>query len=90
MSAVIAVTDYIIKNDDDTYQIGTYRLAVLAKAFDIPLFIAAPVFTSSHFESQQTVHNTSKGGHIPAHLISGIITENGLITDKHEIERFFI
>ncbi|MDA1475798.1 IF-2B domain-containing protein [Bacillus changyiensis] len=90
ISAVIAGTDYIIKNSDDTYQISTYRLAVLAKAFDIPLFIAAPAFTFSHFESQQTIHNTTKGGHIPAHLISGIITENGLITDKHEIERFFI
>ncbi|NPC92315.1 S-methyl-5-thioribose-1-phosphate isomerase [Bacillus sp. WMMC1349] len=90
ISAVIAGTDYIIKNDDDTCQIGTYRLAVLAKTFDIPLFIAAPAFTSSHFDSQRTVHNTPKGGHIPAHLISGIITENGLITDKHEIKRFFI
>lgn len=45
VDAVIAGADRIAVNGDTANKIGTYSLAVLAKAHDIPFYIAAPTST---------------------------------------------
>lgn len=45
ISAVIVGADRIAKNGDTANKIGTYGLAILANAFDIPFFVAAPLST---------------------------------------------
>jgi methylthioribose-1-phosphate isomerase len=43
--AVIVGADRIARNGDAANKIGTYGVAVLAKAHDVPLYVAAPVST---------------------------------------------
>ena len=45
VSAVITGADRIAANGDSANKIGTYGVAVLAKAHDIPFYIAAPIST---------------------------------------------
>jgi len=45
IDAVIVGADRIAANGDAANKIGTYTLAVLAKAHDIPFYVAAPVST---------------------------------------------
>ncbi|MGD6872430.1 S-methyl-5-thioribose-1-phosphate isomerase [Sutcliffiella horikoshii] len=45
ISAVIVGADRITANGDTANKIGTYGLAILAKAFDIPFYVAAPLST---------------------------------------------
>ncbi len=45
ISAVIVGTDRIAANGDVANKIGTLGLAVLAKAFDIPFYVASPLST---------------------------------------------
>jgi methylthioribose-1-phosphate isomerase len=45
INAVIVGADRIAKNGDTANKIGTYSLAVLAKAHNIPFYIAAPMST---------------------------------------------
>jgi len=45
VQAVVTGADRIAKNGDTANKIGTYGLAVLAKAHDIPFYIAAPKST---------------------------------------------
>ena len=42
---VIVGADRIAKNGDTANKIGTYGLAILANAFQIPFFVAAPLST---------------------------------------------
>ncbi|MGG5253589.1 S-methyl-5-thioribose-1-phosphate isomerase [Neobacillus sp. SM06] len=45
ISAIIAGADRIAANGDTANKIGTFGLAVLAKHFDIPFYVAAPLST---------------------------------------------
>lgn len=45
ITAIIAGADRIARNGDAANKIGTYNLALLAKAFSIPFYIAAPLST---------------------------------------------
>ncbi|MFY4776803.1 S-methyl-5-thioribose-1-phosphate isomerase [Metabacillus sp. RGM 3146] len=45
ITAIIAGADRIARNGDTANKIGTYNLAILANAFDIPFYIAAPLST---------------------------------------------
>ena len=45
VQAVVTGADRIAANGDSANKIGTYSLAVLAKAHDIPFYIAAPSST---------------------------------------------
>lgn len=45
LSAVIAGADRVASNGDVANKIGTYALAVLAKAHDVPFYVAAPTST---------------------------------------------
>jgi methylthioribose-1-phosphate isomerase len=45
ISAVIVGADRITANGDTANKIGTYGLAILAKAFGIPFYVAAPLST---------------------------------------------
>ncbi|MBI5230964.1 MAG: S-methyl-5-thioribose-1-phosphate isomerase [Coriobacteriales bacterium] len=45
VDAVIVGADHICANGDTANKIGTYGLAVLAKAHDIPFYVAAPTST---------------------------------------------
>ncbi|MEX1040053.1 MAG: S-methyl-5-thioribose-1-phosphate isomerase [Pirellulaceae bacterium] len=104
VQAVITGADRIAANGDSANKIGTYSLAVLAKAHEIPFYIAAPVSTFdltlpsgegipielrgaeeiTHGFGRQTAPD---GVHVynpafdvtPAKLITGIITEKGVI-----------
>lgn len=104
VQAVITGADRIAANGDSANKIGTYSLAVLAKAHEIPFYIAAPVSTFdlslpsgegipielrsaeeiTHGFGRQTAPD---GVHVynpafdvtPAKLITGIITERGVI-----------
>ncbi|KAA6453126.1 S-methyl-5-thioribose-1-phosphate isomerase [Bacillus swezeyi] len=111
ISAVIVGADRIAKNGDTANKIGTYGLAILAKSFQIPFFIAAPLSTFDISISSgddipieerdpdeiRQIAGTQiapKGVPVfnpafditPNHLISGIITEKGIITDRFEEE----
>src|SRR4029079_15650620 len=48
VQAVITGADRIAANGDAANKIGTYGVAVLAKAHDIPFYIAAPSSTFDH------------------------------------------
>ena len=45
ISAIIVGADRIASNGDVANKIGTFNLAILAKAFDIPFYVAAPLST---------------------------------------------
>jgi methylthioribose-1-phosphate isomerase len=45
VDAIIVGADRIVKNGDTANKIGTYALAVLAKAHRVPFFVAAPTTT---------------------------------------------
>ncbi|KAA0546655.1 S-methyl-5-thioribose-1-phosphate isomerase [Bacillus sp. BGMRC 2118] len=45
ISAIIVGADRITANGDTANKIGTYNLAILAKAFHIPFYVAAPLST---------------------------------------------
>lgn len=105
---VITGADRIVANGDVANKIGTYGLAVLARAHEIPFYVAAP---SSTFDLQtatgkdipielrsdteirqgfgkQTVPDNVKChcpafDVTPAHLISAIVTERGMIRNPN-------
>ncbi|MBI4582084.1 MAG: S-methyl-5-thioribose-1-phosphate isomerase [Planctomycetes bacterium] len=101
---VVTGADRIARNGDTANKIGTYGLAVLAKAHRIPFYVAAPLSTfdpalpdgTAIPIEERAAEEVSKGfGRVsvpegvacynpafdvtPAELISGIITERGLI-----------
>jgi methylthioribose-1-phosphate isomerase len=104
VQAVITGADRIAANGDSANKIGTYSIATLAKAHEIPFYIAAPISTFdlslpsgegipielrspeeiTHSFGQQTapdgvqVYNPAFDV-TPASLITGIITEKGVI-----------
>ncbi|MCG6795981.1 MULTISPECIES: S-methyl-5-thioribose-1-phosphate isomerase [Geobacillus] len=45
ISAIIVGADRIARNGDTANKIGTFGLALLAKSFDIPFYVAAPLST---------------------------------------------
>jgi methylthioribose-1-phosphate isomerase len=57
VNAVIVGADRIAANGDVANKIGTYSLAVLAKAHNIPFYVAAPISTIDY--------NMDSGVHIP-------------------------
>jgi methylthioribose-1-phosphate isomerase len=102
--AVVAGADRIAKNGDSANKIGTYTLAVLAKYFNIPFYIVAPLSTVDWslekgdgiiIEEREDSEVKLIDGHpitlprfpvwnpafdvTPASLITGIITEVGVI-----------
>jgi methylthioribose-1-phosphate isomerase len=106
---VIVGTDRVAANGDTANKIGTYSLAVLANAHNIPFYVAAPLSSIdlstksgkeipieerdsdevTHWESHQiapkktTVYNPAFDV-TPASLISGFITEKGIVTENFE------
>ncbi|WP_439391795.1 S-methyl-5-thioribose-1-phosphate isomerase [Bacillus velezensis] len=116
ISAVIVGADRIAKNGDTANKIGTYGLAILANAFQIPFFVAAPLSTfdlqiengdqipieerdpdevrqiSGIRTAPEDVPVFNPAFDItPGSLISGIITEKGIVTGSYteEIEQLF-
>lgn len=105
INAVVVGADRIAANGDTANKIGTYGVALAAKAHGIPFYIAAPTSTFDftldrgeeipieernadevrRFRSEQTapddvdVFNPAFDV-TPAELISGIITEYGVVT----------
>ncbi|KZZ83557.1 S-methyl-5-thioribose-1-phosphate isomerase [Bacillus sp. SJS] len=105
ISAIITGADRIARNGDTANKIGTYNLAILAKAFEIPFYIAAPLSTFDFsidsgaeipIEERDSREITEIAGTriapegievynpafdvTPANLISGIVTEKGVLT----------
>jgi methylthioribose-1-phosphate isomerase len=101
---VVTGADRIAANGDSANKIGTYGVAVLARAHGIPFYIAAPSSTFDlslptgaaipieQRDSREVTHGLGRqiapdGVKVynpafdvtPAHLITGIITEKGLI-----------
>ncbi|MCA1029410.1 S-methyl-5-thioribose-1-phosphate isomerase [Bacillus timonensis] len=116
INAVIVGADRITANGDTANKIGTFGLALLAKAFDIPFYVAAPLSTfdvslpsgelipiEERHEDEVTHLNGERiapeGIHVynpafdvtPNHLISGIITEEGILRGdlSEEINKLF-
>jgi methylthioribose-1-phosphate isomerase len=104
IDCIIVGADRIVANGDVANKIGTYGLAVLARAHGIPFYVAAPSSTidlslpdGTHIpiEQRNPAEVTSIAGvqiapigvvaaHpafdvSPAHLISAIITERGVL-----------
>jgi methylthioribose-1-phosphate isomerase len=106
---VVVGADRIAANGDTANKIGTYGVALLARAHAIPFYVAAPSSTFdlnlpsgeaipieqrdarevTHGFGRQTAPDGVKVYNpafdvTPAHLITGIITEKGLITPVTE------
>lgn len=105
VDAVIVGADRIAANGDTANKIGTYSLALVAKAHDVPFFVAAPLSTvdfelpsgsqipieerhpSEIYQIGETIicppgvefYNPAFDV-TPAELITGIITEKGVVT----------
>jgi methylthioribose-1-phosphate isomerase len=102
--AVIVGADRVAANGDAANKIGTYSLAVLARAHGIAFYIAAPLSTIDMtvatgsdipIEERASEEITTMGGRriapdatpvwnpafdvVPAELITGLITEKGVI-----------
>ncbi|AFZ21827.1 S-methyl-5-thioribose-1-phosphate isomerase [Allocoleopsis franciscana] len=105
IDAVIVGADRIAANGDTANKIGTYSLAIVAKAHNIPFYVAAPLSTvdfklSNGMEIPIEERHPSEIYQIgetlvcppgvefynpafdvtPADLITGIITEKGVVT----------
>ncbi|MFP3418671.1 MULTISPECIES: S-methyl-5-thioribose-1-phosphate isomerase [Bacillus] len=116
ISAVIVGADRIARNGDTANKIGTLGLAILAKHFQIPFFVTAPLSTFDvstrdgadiPIEERDPLEVKELNGIqiappdvqvfnpafdvTPHHLISGIITEKGIITSNYteEIDALF-
>lgn len=115
ISAVITGADRVAANGDSANKIGTFGLAVLAKSFGIPFYIAAPLSTfdldtpngdaipiEERNPEEITVINgvrvAPEGVSVfnpafdvaPADLITGIITEKGIVKpDETSIRTLF-
>jgi methylthioribose-1-phosphate isomerase len=108
--AVIVGADRIAANGDTANKIGTYTVAVLAKAHGIPFYVAAPISTidpecpsgaAIPIEERSADEVTGTGAAriapegigvrhpafdvTPAHLISAIITEKGVLRPPYEV-----
>jgi methylthioribose-1-phosphate isomerase len=109
VQAVVVGADRIAANGDTANKIGTYGVALLARAHDIPFYVAAPSTTFdlslssgaaipieqrdpreiTHGFGTQTapdgirVYNPAFDV-TPAHLITAIVTEKGLIQPVNE------
>ena len=104
INVIITGADRIAANGDTANKIGTYGLAVLAAAHQLPFYIAAPSSTFDlsigdgsaipieHRDAEEVRTVLGRGiaptdmpcfnpafDVTPAHLISGIITEKGII-----------
>lgn len=105
IDCVIVGADRIVANGDVANKIGTYTLAVLAQAHQLPFYVAAPSSTIdvtladgsqipieqrdprevTHLAGQQIAPLGVVAAHpafdiTPHHLITAIITEQGVIT----------
>ncbi|MCP3760798.1 S-methyl-5-thioribose-1-phosphate isomerase [Domibacillus sp. A3M-37] len=115
ISAVITGADRVAANGDSANKIGTFGLAVLAKSFGIPFYIAAPLSTfdldtpngdAIPIEERDPTEITEVNGMrvapegvavfnpafdvAPADLITGIITEKGVIApNERDIAALF-
>ncbi|MCI2255086.1 S-methyl-5-thioribose-1-phosphate isomerase [Domibacillus sp. PGB-M46] len=116
ISAVITGADRVAANGDSANKIGTFGLAVLAKSFGIPFYIAAPLSTfdldtpngdAIPIEERDPAEVTEVNGMriapegisvfnpafdvAPAELITGIITEKGIVKpNKEAIAALFV
>lgn len=114
IDAVIVGADRIAANGDTANKIGTYSLAIIAQAHNVPFFVAAPLSTvdfdlpsgslipieerhpSEIYQIGETVicppgvefYNPSFDI-TPAELITGIITEKGVVTPA-QLQKFDI
>lgn len=112
IDVVIVGADRIAANGDTANKIGTYSLAIVAKAHEVPFFVAAPLSTidfelpsgtkipieerhpSEIYQIGETVvcppgvefYNPSFDL-TPAELITGIITEQGVVAPS-ELKKF--
>jgi eIF-2B alpha/beta/delta-like uncharacterized protein len=106
VDACVVGADRVCANGDTANKIGTYMLAIVAKAHNVPFYVAAPFTTldvTLESGDRITIEERSKAELIesscapkdigvwnpafdvtPADLISGIITEKGVIIDKRE------
>ncbi|HAU39877.1 MAG: translation initiation factor 2B subunit I, methylthioribose-1-phosphate isomerase [Candidatus Peregrinibacteria bacterium GW2011_GWF2_43_17] len=99
---VIVGADRIAANGDTANKIGTYGLALAAKAHKIPFYVAAPISTFDlklksgkqipieERSSKEVVKFKAKVYNpafdvTPANLITGIITEKGIIKNLKKI-----
>lgn len=112
IDAVVVGADRIAANGDTANKIGTYSLALVAKAHNIPFYVAAPLSTVD-FELSNGMEIPIEERHpseiyqigetlvctpgvefynpafdvTPAKLITGIITEKGVVTPS-ELQKF--
>ena len=109
IEAIIVGADRIAANGDTANKIGTYNLALLANAFNIPFYVAAPASTfdlsiengtAIPIEERNPEEITHMNGQpvaplgtkvfnpafdvTPAHLITAIITEKGIIQSDYQ------
>ena len=114
IQAVVTGADRIVANGDVANKIGTYQVALVAAAHEIPFYVAAPSSTFDltlasgdeipieQRDPREITHGfgrqiTPDGIKVynpafdvtPAHLVSAIICERGIIrpVDRKEIEK---
>lgn len=116
ITSIIVGADRIAANGDTANKIGTFNLALLASAFQIPFYVAAPLSTfdpsipdGNHIPIEERnpdeittwngIRVAPEGVNVfnpafdvtPGELISGIITEKGILSGNYatEISKLF-
>ncbi len=109
MDIVLVGADRIAANGDTANKIGTLGLAIIAKHFNIPFYVAAPLSTFDNhissgihipietrspdelcsFKGQSIIAEAAQICNpafdvTPASLITGIVTETGILTPPYE------
>jgi len=72
---VVTGADRVALNGDSANKIGTYNLAILASYHKIPFYIGDTLITPEHYEAFTPAFDVT-----PSHLITGIITEEGVFS----------
>ncbi len=109
VDCVVVGADRIASNGDTANKIGTHGVAILARHFDIPFYVAAPISTidtriadgtAIPIEKRPDEEVRTVGGRdlvpedvpvynfafdvTPAQLISGIVTEKGVLREPYD------
>jgi methylthioribose-1-phosphate isomerase len=86
ISAIVVGADRIVSNGDTANKIGTYQLAILAKHFNVPFYVAAPLSTIDFSkENGSEIVIEERSGIEITHMKGIQIAAPGIVYTKKEV-----